>query len=109
MNPVTHFLDGAPCEFTQQLFPPDWELFEPILQGAIRRVPIVEKVEAVKLMNGPEAITPDSRPLLGPVPGVPGFYTACGLSHTGFGGGGAIGQILAEWIVEGEPSQDTHE
>jgi 4-methylaminobutanoate oxidase (formaldehyde-forming) len=109
VNPVTHFLDGAPWEFTQQLFPPDWELFEPILQGAIRRVPIVEKVEAVKLMNGPEAITPDSRPLLGPVPGVPGFYTACGLSHTGFGGGGAIGQILAEWIVEGEPSQDTHE
>lgn len=107
VNPVAHFVDGAPWEFTQQLFPPDWELFNPILQGAIRRAPIVEKAEAVKLLNGPEAITPDSRPLLGPVPGVPGFYAAAGLSHTGFGGGGAIGQIMAEWIVEGEPSQDT--
>ncbi len=109
VNPVAHFVDGAPWEFTQQLFPPDWELFDPILQGAIRRVPIIEKAEAVKLVNGPEAITPDSRPLLGPVPGVPGFYAAAGLSHTGVGGGGAIGQIMAEWIVDGEPSQDTSE
>ncbi|HEX7588754.1 MAG TPA: FAD-dependent oxidoreductase [Anaerolineae bacterium] len=109
VEPVAHFVDGAPWDFTQQLFPPDWELFDPILQGAIRRVPIIEKAEAVKLVNGPEAITPDSRPLLGPVPSVPGFYAAAGLSHTGFGGGGAIGQIMAEWIVEGEPSQDTSE
>lgn len=109
INPVAHFSDGAPWDFTQKLFPPDWELFEPILQGAIRRVPIIEKAEAVTLVNGPESITPDSRPLLGPVPGLRGFYIAAGLSHTGFGGGGAIGQIVAEWIVEGEPSQDTHE
>lgn len=109
VNPVAHFVDGAPWEFNQQLFPPDWDLFDPILQGAIRRVPIIEKAEAKLLLNGPEAITPDSRPLLGPVPGVPGFYVAAGLSHTGFGGGGAIGQIVAEWIVEGEPSQDTSE
>ncbi len=109
VNPVAHFTDGAPWEFNQQLFSPDWDLFEPILQGAIRRVPIIEKAQAVKLINGPEAITPDSRPLLGPVPGLHGYYVAAGLSHTGFGGGGAIGQIVAEWIVEGEPSQDTHE
>jgi len=109
INPVAHFTDGAPWEFNQQLFPPDWELFDPILQGAIKRVPLIEKAEAIKLVNGPEAITPDSRPLLGPVPGLRGYYVAAGLSHTGFGGGGATGQIVAEWIVEGEPSQDTHE
>ncbi len=108
-QPVAHFVNGVPWDFAQQLFPPDWELFDPILQGAIRRVPVLAQAEAVKLVNGPEAITPDSRPLLGPVPGVPGFYVAAGLSHTGFGGGGAIGQIMAEWIVEGEPSQDTQE
>ena len=33
-------------------------------------------------MNGPEGITPDSRPLLGPVPGVPGFWAAAGLCRT---------------------------
>lgn len=109
IDPVAHFTDGAPWEFNQELFPPDWELFDPILQGAIKRVPMIEKAEAVMLLNGPEAITPDSRPLLGPVAGLHGYYVAAGLSHTGFGGGGAIGQIVAEWIVEGEPSQDTQE
>jgi 4-methylaminobutanoate oxidase (formaldehyde-forming) len=108
-NPKACFADGAPWEFTQQLFPPDWDLFGELMEGAIRRVPALAKAEVIKLVNGPEAITPDSRPLLGPVPGVRGFYVAAGLSHTGFGGGGAIGQIMAEWIVEGEPSQDTHE
>ncbi|MBI4736295.1 MAG: FAD-dependent oxidoreductase, partial [candidate division NC10 bacterium] len=108
-TPKTCFVDGAPWEFTQQLFPPDWELFGELMEGAVRRVPVLARAEIVTLVNGPEAITPDSRPLLGPVPGVRGFYVAAGQSHTGFGGGGAIGQIMAEWIVEGEPSQDTHE
>lgn len=34
---------------------------------------------------------------------------AAGLSHTGFGVGGAIGEILAEWLVEGEPLYDVTE
>ncbi|MBI4791106.1 MAG: FAD-dependent oxidoreductase, partial [Chloroflexi bacterium] len=109
VKPVAHFVDGAPWDFNQQLFPPDWDLFDDIMQGAIRRVPVLAQAQAKMLLNGPEAITPDSRPMLGPVPGVPGYYVAAGLSHTGFGGGGAIGQIMAEWIVEGEPSQDTSE
>jgi len=61
------------------------------------------------LVNGPESITPDSRPLLGPVPGAPGFWAACGLSHTGFGAGAAIGDIMANWIVNGEPPYDVTE
>ena len=65
--------------------------------------------ELAHLVNGPEGITPDSRPLLGPVPGVPGFWLAAGLSHTGFGAGGAIGHILAEWLVNGEPPYDVTE
>jgi 4-methylaminobutanoate oxidase (formaldehyde-forming) len=43
------------------------------------------------------------------VPGVPGFWAAAGLSHTGFGAGAAIGDIIAEWLVEGEPPYDVGE
>ena len=98
-----------PWDFTQQLLPSDWELFGEIMEGAIRRVPILGRAEMAHLTNGPEGITPDSRPLLGPVPGVPGFWAAAGLSHTGFGAGGAIGDIIAEWLVEGEPPYDVSE
>ncbi len=108
-EPVAWAIDGVAWDFTQQLLPPDWELFGPIMEGAIRRIPILAQAELMRLVNGPEAITPDSRPLLGPLPGVRGFWAACGLSHTGFGAGGAIGHILAEWIVNGEPPYDVTE
>ncbi len=109
LEPREWAMDGVPWDFTQKLLPPDWELFAPILEGAIRRVPMLEKADAVNLVHGPEAITPDSKPLLGPVPGVPGFWAACGLSHTGFGAGAAIGEIISEWIVNGEPPYDVTE
>jgi 4-methylaminobutanoate oxidase (formaldehyde-forming) len=108
-NPVAWSVGGVPWDFTQQLLPSDWELFGEIMEGAIRRVPLLAQAEPAHLANGPEGITPDSRPLLGPVPGVPGFWIAAGLSHTGFGAGGAIGHIVAEWLVEGEPPYDVSE
>ena len=108
-DPVAWSVGGVPWDFTQQLLPSDWELFREILEGAIRRVPMLAEAELAHLVNGPEGITPDSRPLLGPVPGVPGFWLAAGLSHTGFGAGGAIGHILAEWLVDGEPPYDVTE
>ena len=109
VEPVAWSVGGVPWDFTQQLLPSDWDLFRPILEGAIRRVPILAEAELTHLVNGPEGITPDSRPLLGPVPEVPGLWVAAGLSHTGFGAGGAIGQIMAEWLVDGEPPHDVTE
>ena len=109
LEPVAWSVGGVPWDFTQQLLPPDWELFRPILDGAIRRVPVLAHAELAHLVNGPEGITPDSRPLLGPVPGAPGLWVAAGLSHTGFGAGGAIGDVVAGWLVDGEPPYDVTE
>ena len=46
----------------------------------------------VTLVCHPDAMTPDGNPLLGPMPGVPGFWMAAGLSLNGFGGAGGIGR-----------------
>jgi 4-methylaminobutanoate oxidase (formaldehyde-forming) len=51
-------------------------------------------------------MTPDGNPLVGPIPGVPGFWVAAGLSLNGFGGAGGIGQALSEWMTAGEPQLD---
>jgi 4-methylaminobutanoate oxidase (formaldehyde-forming) len=109
VEPKAWSVDGVAWDFTQQLLPPDWDLFGPIMEGAIKRVPILEKAELMHLVNGPESITPDSRPLLGPVPGLRGFWAACGLSHTGFGAGAAIGDIISDWVLRGEPPYDVTE
>ena len=108
-NPKTWSVNGVAWDFTQSLLPPEWELFDELMQGAMRRVPVLENAEIIKLVNGPEAITPDGTYLLGPVPGLRGFYVAAGMSLNGIAGGGGVGRTMAEWIVEGEPSEDVHE
>ena len=61
----------------------------------------------VTLECHPDAMTPDGNPLLGPVPGTPGFWLAAGLSLNGFGGAGGIGAAIAEWMTGGEAELDT--
>jgi 4-methylaminobutanoate oxidase (formaldehyde-forming) len=108
-NPKAWSVGGVKWEFSQQLLPPEWELFEPLMLGAIRRVPILESAEVTRLVNGPEAISPDGAYLLGPVPGVRGFWVAAGMSLNGIAGAGGTGRIIAEWMVGGEPSIDVAE
>src|SRR5918995_633367 len=105
-DPVARWLDGAPWDHGGRSLPPDQERFEPLMRGAIRRFPFLEGAEMVKLVCHPDAMTPDANPLLGPVPGVRGFFVAAGLSLNGFGGAGGIGKAVAEWITEGETELD---
>ena len=109
LEPKTWSSDGVAWEFTQQLLPEDWELFEPVMEGALRRIPMIERAEVIKLINGPDAMTPDGHYCLGPVPKVPGFYVAAGMSLNGIAGAGGVGKVMAEWIIDGEPSLDLHE
>jgi 4-methylaminobutanoate oxidase (formaldehyde-forming) len=108
-HPKAWRLDDVPWEFAQQLLPGEWELFEPLLAGAIRRFPAIEKAEIVQLVNGPDGFTPDGHYALGPVPGRPGLWVAAGMSINGIAGAGGVGRVMAEWILEGEPSIDVWE
>ncbi|MBC8461556.1 MAG: FAD-dependent oxidoreductase, partial [Deltaproteobacteria bacterium] len=108
-NPKEWSVEGVPWKFTQELLSAEWNLFEPVMEGAIRRIPILAEAEAIELINGPDAFTPDGHYALGPVPGLRGFYVAAGGSINGIAGAGGVGKLIAEWILEGEPSIDTHE
>jgi 4-methylaminobutanoate oxidase (formaldehyde-forming) len=80
--------------------------FAPLLEGAIRRFPFLERSGVIRLLCHPDAMTPDGSPLVGPMPGVRGFWVAAGLSLNGFGGAGGIGKSLAEWMTAGETEID---
>jgi len=105
-NPVARWVDGVPWEHGEQALPSDLGRFEQLLQGAARRFPFVAEAEIVKLVCHPDAMTPDAQPLLGPIPGVHGFWLAAGLSLNGFGGAGGIGKTIAEWLTAGETEVD---
>jgi 4-methylaminobutanoate oxidase (formaldehyde-forming) len=106
LDPASRWEDGVPWDHAARSLPPDYERFAPLMAGAVRRFPFIGDAEVVRLICHPDAMTPDANPLLGPLPGVPGFWVAAGLSLNGFGGGGGIGQALAGWITTGDPGVD---
>ncbi|MEP6638599.1 MAG: FAD-dependent oxidoreductase, partial [Chloroflexota bacterium] len=106
LDPASRWEDGVPWEHAAQSMPADYERFAPLMAGAIRRFPFLADAEAIRLVCHPDAMTPDANPLLGPLPGVRGFWVAAGLSLNGFGGGGGIGRALAGWITAGDPGVD---
>jgi glycine cleavage system T protein len=105
-NPVARWEDGVPWEHGSVSLPPDQERFRPLMEGAIRRFPFLADAGMVALVCHPDAMTPDGNPLLGPVPGVRGFWLAGGLSLNGFGGAGGMGKTAAELISAGESELD---
>jgi glycine cleavage system aminomethyltransferase T/glycine/D-amino acid oxidase-like deaminating enzyme len=107
-DPVARWVDGVPWSHSSANLPADEQRFAQLWAGAARRFPFLEDAGMVTLESHPDAMTPDGNPLLGPMPGVPGFWLAAGLSLNGFGGAGGIGKTIAEWMISGETELDTH-
>jgi 4-methylaminobutanoate oxidase (formaldehyde-forming) len=97
--------DAIPSDFNGQLLKEDWPRFEEIATNAQRRMPAMADVGVRRVINGPEAFTPDNEFCLGETD-VAGFFVAAGFCAHGIAGAGGIGKVMAEWIIEGEPSLD---
>ena len=104
-DPAPWSLDGVPPDFNGKLLAPDLPRFEPIMEGAIRRVPAMADARVSRIINGPEAFTPDNEFILGES-AVRGFWLAAGFCAHGIAGAGGIGRQVASWIVDGEPELD---
>jgi glycine cleavage system aminomethyltransferase T/glycine/D-amino acid oxidase-like deaminating enzyme len=103
-----HLLDAIPADFNGRLLEEDWPRFEEIARNSSRRVPVMDEITVTKLINGPEAFTPDGEFCLGESE-VSGLFVAAGFCAHGLAGAGGIGRVMAEWILEGEPSLDVWE
>lgn len=97
--------DPMPEDFSFQLFPDDLERIAPIVEDAMRRVPILEGAGLQRVINGPIPYAPDGNPLIGPMPGVPDAYEACVFTF-GICQAGGAGKVLAEWVTEGRTEWD---
>ena len=106
---VTWATDGIPEDFHSSLLPPDLARLETYLQGCARRVPLFEDAGIQTIVNGPDGYTPDGHCLMGPVPGLDNFHMLAGFSIFGIVFGGGSGKYAAEWIVEGQPSDNMWE
>ena len=107
-SPIARWIDGVPWEHGSATLPSNFDQFEMLLEGAIRRLPFLDKAGIITLVCHPGAYTPDCQPMLGPMPGVRGFWMLAGMSLNGYGGAGGMGKLLAEWIIEGEAPMDVY-
>jgi glycine cleavage system aminomethyltransferase T/glycine/D-amino acid oxidase-like deaminating enzyme len=103
-----HLLDAIAPDFNGRLLEEDWPRFEEIAKNSSKRVPVMDEITVTRLINGPEAFTPDNEFCLGESE-VRGFFVAAGFCAHGLAGAGGIGRVMAEWILQGEPSMDVWE
>ncbi len=106
---VTWAADGVPEDFHSSLLPPALDRLEACLEGCARRVPLFENAGIQRIVNGPDGYTPDGHCLMGPVPGLENFHMLAGFSIFGIVFGGGSGKYAAEWIVDGQPSDNMWE
>jgi glycine cleavage system aminomethyltransferase T/glycine/D-amino acid oxidase-like deaminating enzyme len=100
-----HLVDRIPPDFNGRLLEEDWPRFEEIAANSSRRVPVMEEVKVTRLINGPEAFTPDNEFCLGESE-VAGLFVAAGFCAHGLAGAGGMGKLMADWILTGEPGLD---
>jgi sarcosine dehydrogenase len=99
---IPAFGGDMPFGFGCELFTDEMERLEPILQAAMRRVPLIGEMGLQRVVNGPIPFTPDGEPILGPSPDLDNVWLGIGFS-SGVAASGGAGRALAHWIVEGAP------
>ncbi len=99
-------VDGTPWDFGHELLPDDLDKIEDSIAFAYRRFPVLERAGVKSVIHGPFTFAPDGNPLVGPVPGMRNYWSACGVM-AGFSQGGGVGLMLAQWMIEGECERDT--
>jgi dimethylglycine dehydrogenase len=98
-------VDGTPWEFGHELLPDDFDKIEDSIEFAYRRFPALGRAGVKSVIHGPFTFAPDGNPLVGPVPGLRNYWSACGVM-AGFSQGGGVGLMLAQWMIEGECERD---
>ncbi len=102
-------MKGIPKDFSFGEIQPDWDRMMPYIETAMERIPALKTVGIRKLFCGPESFTPDMTMLLGETPELQNFYVAAGMNSLGILLGGGVGQVMAQWIVDGIPPVDVSE
>lgn len=97
--------DGTPWDFGHELLADQFDKIEDSVAFAYRRFPVLERAGVKSVIHGPFTFAPDGNPLVGPVPGLRNYWSACAVM-AGFSQGGGVGLTLAQWMIEGETERD---
>ncbi len=99
-------MKGIPDTFEFDQLPEDFDHFEPILEAAVNRMPMLADAGIHTFFNGPESFTPDDAYHLGLAPEMDNVWVAAGFNSIGIQSAGGAGMALAQWMEDGEKPFD---
>ena len=99
-------MKGIPEDFEFDQLPEDFDHFEPILEQAVNRMPLLAEAGIHTFFNGPESFTPDDAYHLGLAPEMDNVWVAAGFNSIGIQSAGGAGMALAAWMDSGEKPFD---
>ncbi|UYV37469.1 FAD-dependent oxidoreductase [Rhodobacteraceae bacterium D3-12] len=99
-------MSGISADFEFDQLPEDFDHFEPILEQAVNRMPMLAEAGIHTFFNGPESFTPDDAYHLGLAPEMDNVWVAAGFNSVGIQSAGGAGMALAQWMEAGEKPFD---
>lgn len=99
-------VNGTPWSFGHELLPDNMDKIADSVEFAYKRFPVLQRAGIKSIIHGPFTFAPDGNPLVGPLPGLRNYWSACAVM-AGFSQGGGVGLMLAQWMIEGETERDT--
>lgn len=97
---------GIPDDFEFTELEEDWDQFGIFIDKAIERCPELGRTEIRHLTVVPESFTPDNSYMIGEAPGLKNYFVAAGMNSVGVASAGGVGKAVAEWMIEGRPTED---
>ena len=110
-DPVQLDMAALPPSFDVAELPLDIEVLWRLARSVSAQFPIFQDptLRIAEHRGGLPTITADDRYLVGPLPGVAGAWVMSGCCVGGLSISPALGEALAEWIVDGAPALDLSE
>jgi glycine/D-amino acid oxidase-like deaminating enzyme len=105
-TPLAIDMAAQPAGFEIGDTPLDLAVIRGLIDLVVPQLPILRGASFRVHRGGVPTLTVDGQHVVGEVPGAQGMFVAAGCNVSGLSMSPAIGQVLAEWVVDGAPSVD---
>jgi glycine/D-amino acid oxidase-like deaminating enzyme len=105
-DPLQVDVRSLPADFQIQDLALDFEPLRKLTESVHAEFPVLHGAEIDEFRGGLPTMTVDGRHIVDEVPGVRGFFVASGCCVGGLSISPAVGEVLADWVVDGEPGLD---
>lgn len=99
-------LPDDPTEFSPTQGEEHWDILANAYDGIAQLFPGIETAQFSSYISGLSSYTPDGKIILGPVPGVSGFFAAAGMCGSGVTLSAGVGGVMADLVTGYEPATD---